>query len=186
MTWIQTFTGKAVDPLNLRPEDIDIRDIAHALSMQCRYAGHTKYFYSVAEHSVLMSQYFLDTYWNEGAGETSGEGLRLAKIALMHDATEAYLSDMVRPVKDRMPEYQAAEDRAWSLIAQKFDLPLVLPTEVKRADTMILNDERAALMGPPPKDWGIASEPLVVIISGWNPGIAERRFLSYASELGLI
>lgn len=186
MTWIQTFTGKAVDPLNLRPEDIDIRDIAHALSMQCRYAGHTKRFYSVAEHSALMCQYFLAAYWNEGAVETSDEGLRLAKIALLHDATEAYLPDMVRPVKERMPEYQAAEDRAWSLIALKFGLPLQLPTEVKRADTMILNDERAELMCQPPKDWGIASTPLGVTITGWNPGVAERRFLSYASDLGLI
>src|SRR5690606_5290032 len=77
--WMQTFTGRAVYPLDLRPDDIDIQDIAHALSMQCRYAGHTRQFYSVAEHSVHVAR------WCRQYGPAA------ALEGLLHDATEAYL-----------------------------------------------------------------------------------------------
>src|SRR4051812_6540197 len=82
--WMQTISGKAFFPLDPRPADVDIQDIAHALAFQCRFGGHVKEFYSVAEHSVRVSLIC--------AHED-------AKWGLLHDATEAYLSDIVRPVK---------------------------------------------------------------------------------------
>ena len=88
---IITFTGKIIDPINPDPEDIDIRDIAHSLSQQCRFTGHTSEFYSVAEHSVLVSE---------------AVPARDAALGLMHDATEAYLADLAKPIK--------AEFRAWA------------------------------------------------------------------------
>jgi hypothetical protein len=82
--WMQTFTGRAFYPLDPRPEDIDPVDIAHALSLICRYGGHSSRFYSVAEHCVLMSHAVAPEH---------------ALWALLHDATEAYLGDMIRPLK---------------------------------------------------------------------------------------
>jgi hypothetical protein len=105
--WMQTYTGRAFWPLAPQADDIDPADIAHALSMLCRYGGHVERFYSVAEHCVLMSYAVPPGY---------------ALWALLHDATEAYMGDMVRPLKRSMPEYQAAEARLSAVICDRFGL----------------------------------------------------------------
>lgn len=165
--WMQTFTGRQFFPLSPEPLDIDVRDIAHALAMICRYGGHTNRFYSVAEHCVLMSEAVAPEH---------------ALWALLHDATEAYVGDMVRPLKQHMPDYCAAEDRLMAVIADRFGLDgSVPPDEVKDADNRILLDERAALLPHPPAAWAQDHlEPLGVTISGWQPGLAE---LLYAERL---
>src|SRR5689334_11513518 len=93
--WMMTLSGKRFWPLDPRPEDVDFRDIGHALSMICRYGGHVRRFYSVAEHSALLAR------WFEARGDFT-----FAKYALLHDGTEAYIGDMVRQLKQFMPEFK--------------------------------------------------------------------------------
>lgn len=160
--WMQTFTGTMFYPLDPRPEDICVDDIAHSLSMQCRYNGHGTMFYSVAEHCILM------------AGAVSPEN---ALHALLHDATEAYVGDMVRPLKLHMPEFRAVEDRVGRAIADRFGMDPLAPEEVKLADSRILLDERTALFEAPAADWGLGDiEPLGVTLQCWEPALAERIY----------
>lgn len=170
--WMQTYTGEAVYPLSLRPQDVDIRDIAHSLSMQCRYAGHSQRFYSVAEHSVHVAR-FCRQYGPEAALE-----------GLLHDATEAYIVDVPRPIKPFLTGYKEAERRVSHAIAERFDLYMAgHPSIVHEADNRILHDERAALMAPCSRDWSLTGQPLGVTIECWSPDRAEREFLALFSEL---
>jgi hypothetical protein len=171
--WMQTFTGLAFRPLHPDRDLINPVDIAHALGLLCRYGGAVRRFYSVAEHCVLMSR------------AVSPEN---ALWALLHDATKAYMGDLIRPIKNLMPAYIAAEYRLMMVICGKFGLPLDCPEEVKRADTAILVDERNELMCPPPIPWfaGEQVEPLGVTVTGWGPAEAEQNYLERWSELGLV
>lgn len=129
--WIQTFSGRAFFYEDPQPEDIHIEDIAQALGHQCRFGGHSSRFYSVAEHSVLVSRCFADP--------------ELRMIGLLHDATEAYMLDLPKPLKNLLPAYTEYEDRLWRVIAEKFGLPLEIPAEVHEADTRMLITERPQL-----------------------------------------
>ncbi len=128
--WIRTFTGKFVNPLNLRPEDIDIRDIAHHLACTNRWAGALREPISVAQHSVHVMRL------------CRGTGFELE--ALLHDATEAYLGDVTKWLKshDSMAFYREAERRAHRVICETFgmDPSRILP-DVERADRMMINIE---------------------------------------------
>lgn len=166
--WSQTYSGRQFYPMDPQPEDIDIVDIAQALSMQCRFNGHVSQFYSVAEHCVLLSH------------QVPAEN---ALWALLHDATEAYVGDMIRPLKKHMPEYQAAEHRVMVAIAERFGIEPVMPSSVRDADNRILLDERLALLGPIPADWGIAGEPLGVEIRAWTPQQARAAYEARFAEL---
>ena len=131
--WIETYTGKKFHLLDPQPDEIDIEDIAHALSNQCRYTGHTRRFFSVAEHSIHVS---LLSYNFKLAG-------------LMHDASEAYLSDISRPVKQLTPvgpPYYQVEDKMMTAIANKYGFEWPLPKEVKTADNIMLFTEKDQLM----------------------------------------
>lgn len=168
--WMQTFTGRKFYPMAPRAEDIVPEDIAHSLSLLCRYNGHVQSFYSVAEHCVLLSTTFPDT-------ET-------ALWALLHDATEAYVGDMVRPLKRSMPEYVAAEDRVMAAICERFNLPLGMPPAVKEADSRILLNERAVLMPNAPDKWSVDDmEPLAVKVVGLAPSDAEKLYLGMLNLL---
>lgn len=146
-----------------KPEDIDIKDIAHALGMSCRYTGHTRYFYSVAEHSVLVAR------------ECSREH---AFWGLMHDASEAYIQDIARPLKPYLTNYAEIEERIMRVIAEKYWLPWPCPPAVKDIDMRILQNERAALLGPEPQPWDLNVAPLPnTRIHAWNPGHAAIEFL---------
>lgn len=122
--------------------------------MQCRYNGHVQRFMRVAEHCVLVSRL------------VSPEN---ALWGLLHDATEAYVGDMIRPLKLHMPEYRAVEDRAMLAIAGRFNISPAMPAEVHEADSRILLDERAALLSEPPGDWGIRHEPFGIDVEGVGP-----------------
>jgi hypothetical protein len=129
VSYINTFTGKRVNPLALRPEEVDIIDIARSLSNKCRYNGHCGEFYSVAEHSFLI---------------TSTVSKEAKITALLHDATEAYfIGDVLRPIKRAIPEIERIEARVWSVIKEKFDLDGSHEDEVKEADNRILCTEVA-------------------------------------------
>jgi len=137
--WMRTFTGKKFWPLNPDPADVDVFDIAHALSLKCRYGGHSKRFYSVAEHSVRMAREA--SFHNKFA-------------ALMHDASEAYLPDLIRPIK-KLPEviafWRPIEDRVEQAIADALRVPYPYPEEVHTLDKRILTTEMMELV--PYGDW---------------------------------
>lgn len=168
MSWIQTYTGKKFYPLDPRVEDIDIEDIAHSLSMQCRYNGHCTSFYSVAEHCVLLSHAVDPEH---------------ALTALLHDAAEAYLSDIPRPIKPHLEGFRERESALDHAIAEKFGLPYPWPEQVKDYDFRILFDERADIMRPCEHDWEIEGEPLGVRVEGWLPDLVKILFLARFSEL---
>jgi hypothetical protein len=169
MSWIQTYGGRQFWPLAPRSEDLDLGDIAHSLALQCRFNGHCRVFYSVAEHSVRVSR------------ELAGE-LRL--WGLLHDAAEAYVCDLPRPLKQTAPEFRAAEDRLLELVAVRFGLPWPLPAEVHEADERLLATEQRDLMAPPPAPWGLRAAPLAERIEPWTAEVAEARFLARFDELG--
>ena len=164
--WIQTYSGKAVWPLDPRPEEICIEDIAHSLALTCRYAGHTKEFYSVAQHSVLVARLVQ---------------VKLKLQALLHDASEAYLQDLVRPLKRSEgfgPAYRKHEAVMSAVIAEKFGVEAVLAPEVKQADDCLLVTEMRDLMVAPPMPWKECHvRPLAGKIDPWTPKQAEEIFL---------
>ena len=163
--WIETFTGRRFYVLDPRVQDVDIHDIAHALSLITRFTGHTREFYSVAEHSVRVSRACAreDALWG-----------------LLHDASEAYLSDINSPLKHQpeMALYREAEHRMMNVIAEAFGLDLREPASVKLADRRLLVTEKRDLM-PPSPDWlafaGV--EPLPEKIVPWSPKLAELTFM---------
>lgn len=134
MSWISTFTGKRFDLLNPQADQICIEDIAHALSQLCRWTGHTRRFYSVAEHCVHVSRMVRPEY---------------KLIALLHDATEAYMNDLNRPLKksSHLYGYRLTEQMIWNRIVEKFKLSYIkIPREVKLADDIMMNTEARDLL----------------------------------------
>lgn len=174
--WIRTFTGRRFYPLDPRPEEVCAIDIAHALSMQCRYAGHSRWHFSVAQHSVLVSEAVERNHARDCFAST-------LLWALLHDAAEAYVLDIPRPLKQAMPEFQAAEKKVLAAICDAFDLPHEEPAIVKRIDTAILADEAKVLMGDP-QDWNLPEPALGIYINEWKPKQAEMLFLKRFMDLG--
>ena len=110
MSYITTFTGKHFDPTEPDATMIDIRDIAHALSLTCRGNGHVKIFFSVAQHCINCVREAM----------ARGYSKRVVLACLLHDASEAYMSDVPRPFKQVLPEYQQLEEQLLTVIYEKF------------------------------------------------------------------
>ena len=177
---ILTYNGKLFDVLKPDPNQIDLVDIAAALSKLCRFGGHCREFYSVAEHSILASALIQQEY---------PEDRMLAAWALLHDASEAYMVDIPRPVKRQLQEYVRLEDAIQKTIAERFDLPWPMPDEVHQADTNMLALELRVYM-PANSDvqnqlipsrnlaGGLPSIPL-------EPRAAKAEFLARAQTLGI-
>ena len=177
--WIETYSGVQFHLDPIRPDDILLEDIAESLSKQCRYNGHTQVFYSVAEHCVLMTRFIRLLPGRE-------EDLTLAKTCLLHDASEAYTSDLPRPVKRRIgPEFSAFESEVQACIAKRFHLIHPAPSIIKHLDVRILLDERAAVMKTMRNRWATDGfEPLGITIPAWSPTEARDMFLKeYAKTL---
>lgn len=184
---MQTFTGRQYWPIDPRPDDVALEDIAHHLAMICRYGGACSRHYSVAEHSIYVS-YLVPP--------------KLAAHALLHDATEAYCNDIVRPVKKHLAGYAEIEFRNELAIAAAFALPILDSVDreaIKLADNAILLAEQAQLMAPAPAKWAPLDVPPALVdeanrllrrgLGGrasilYPPG-AKRRFLRRAADLGL-
>ena len=109
---MHTYTGKQINPLAITQEDIEIKDIAHALSLLCRGGGHLKYFYSVAQHSLNCAH----------EAKARGYSNQVTLACLLHDASEAYISDIIRPVKAYLPQYIEIESNIMDAIFQKYGL----------------------------------------------------------------
>lgn len=168
--WIQTRSGRRFWPVDPRADEIEIEDVAHALARQCRFSGHCEPFYSVAEHSVRVSRVVPEEY---------------ALWGLLHDASEAYLVDLPRPLK-LLPEfapYRAIEQRLMLAVCEKFGLPAIEPACVKVADNTLLATEARDLMVEPPVSWPRLSEPLTERIVPWSVGDAQNAFMLRFEEL---
>lgn len=174
--WMQTYTGQKFWPLDPRADEVDVEDIAHALSLQCRYAGHCRRYYSVAEHSVLISR------WLAEQGHDSDTCL----WGLMHDAGEAYVLDMIRPLKSSMPEFRKVEQRVLNAVTQRFGMYPETPVAVKHADNRILVDEKQQNMSPGLVWVTDSLEPLGVTLQFWAPLIAEQAFLDAFRRLAVL
>lgn len=162
-----TFSGKQIAPDNLRVAEVDIQDIAHSLSLQCRFAGHTSVFYSVAQHSVRVAR-------------SLPRPLQLA--GLLHDAPEAYLTDLPRPVKRMMPAYSYLEHKIWVAIAEAFEVDVKIPPEVVFADNQALHAEWRELMNAPLPDW-LRAYPRLPAAAPVSPEDAKSDFLQLYFEL---
>jgi 5'-nucleotidase len=170
--WITTFSGNKFHILDPRPEEVLIEDIAHALSLLTRFTGHVRRFYSVAQHSVIVS----------------GTCLREDALAgLLHDASEAYLADLNSPLKHspEMARYRTAEKRLQTVIYERFGLPPKEPASVKFADRRMVVTEARDLLPGGGKDWVGFEDvtPLFTHIVPWNPELAEAAFLQRFNEL---
>ncbi|MBI4800335.1 MAG: phosphohydrolase [Desulfarculus sp.] len=159
--WNQVHSGRAFYPLDPRPEDVDLGDIAHALANLCRYNGHSRRFYSVAEHSVHVSR-------------ALPPGLAL--WGLLHDAAEAYLGDFTRPLKQAVPEIKTVEDLVLKAVAMRLGLGWPCPPEIKQADLAMLAAEAHQVMAVPPRDWWLPEPPLAATVEFWPPAKAESMF----------
>ena len=169
--WLQTFTGRAFWPCDPDPEDVAIEDIAHALARQCRFGGHvTCAHYSVAEHSVRVSWIVPEAH---------------ALAALLHDAAEAYVIDVPRPVKNALGEaYRAIERGVARAVGLCFGVELVdLHPEVRLADEIMLATEVRDVMASPSRLWRPMPQPLPVTINPWSAEQAEQNFKVRLLEL---
>lgn len=192
-TRIETLNCRFVDVLNIQLDDIYITDIAHALAHQCRFNGYTSRHYSVAEHSVYVSR--LVERMAIEAGWTNKEAIREAALqALLHDATEAYLIDVPRPVKGALTEYKAIEDRLWAVLAERFRVPSTMHPFIKVVDMRMCVTEKLALMsasGLDRPEWSELNAGYPAYEGDWDiidryelaPGIVRRRFLDRFDHL---
>jgi 5'-nucleotidase len=168
--WILTYSGRKFYPLSPHIDSIVIQDIAHALSNICRFTGHCFEAYSVAQHCVLVS-YLCDIKDNF--------------YGLLHDASEAYLTDISAPVK-HLPEfkfYRDAETKLQTMIYKRFGLEPMEPSSVKIADKLLLATEARDLMPVMHSDWKMPVEPLPFKIEPLSSHDAEKLFLKRFKEL---
>lgn len=165
--WMLTATGGIFYPLDPLASEVRIEDIAQALSQICRFGGHTPEFYSVAQHSVLVSHACdpADALWG-----------------LLHDASEAYLADIIRPVKRHIVGYREAEARVMVAVCERFGLALEEPASVTIADGRVLGAEKRDILPHPPRVWD-APDPINDRITPWPREEAKHRFLARFAEL---
>ena len=181
---IRTFTGKEINPVALRPEDIDIRDIAHGLAHVNRFGGQTKFAINVAQHSVLAMR--LVKFWDG----TPEEQLQ----ALLHDASEAYLGDVTKWVKalEIMHGYRLAEHAAMQAICKTFKIDAAMGELVDRADRLLVRFEGLHGFGP---DFKIdhpnyprltEHELRLAPLSGWSPWASYYSKSVFLREFSLL
>lgn len=150
---IKTYTGEVINVFDIDSDKIHIEDIAHALSMQCRFSGHTREFYSVAQHCCHCYELAQDYPFE----------------CLMHDAAEAYLHDIASPIKKWFFVYKWMEKRLEKTLAKKFGFTYPFPTEVHKIDKDMLHNEMCSFMGKRAKYF--------ISLESWEHGQAESEFL---------
>jgi len=175
-SWIQTYTG-CFDYKLYGPDSFSLVDIAHALSLQCRYGGHIVTHYSVAQHCTLLAR----------GVELAGGDVELQACALMHDAAEAYVNDIPYPLKNMVTDYGVIENEILKAIFQNYGLPWPMPKLVKELDRHIVANETPVLFLHQP--WWLSDAGLSPIsgleVIPWTADIAERVFTYAAAILGI-
>jgi hypothetical protein len=173
--WMETYTGRQFYPANPRIQDFTIFDIAHALANKCRYNGHSAKFYSVAEHCVklaLMARHLK-------------HDVKTQFWFLMHDASEAYLPDVPRPIKHFFPDLIKMEHHCDALIREWCGLGHDMPPLIKEWDSRIIVDERRQLLLPSGNKWQVDDlQPLGLELHGHDPFDAQFRFLQAYQVIG--
>lgn len=163
MSWILTNSGQRFDLLEPRASMVHPQDIAHSLAMQCRFNGHCGTFYSVAQHSLIVASLVPTEHKLQ---------------ALLHDATEAYIGDIVRPLKQAVPELRQMEHHIWGAICARFDIDPVLPACIHDADMIALATERRDLMPEHQDEWAClaGTQPMGQFIKAWAFEEARLRY----------
>lgn len=187
-SWIGLYSGRRLDPFDPHPEDIALEDIAHALSHAPRFTGHTTRHHSVAAHSVLCCRMVMQL--DVPAVHLLAWGVEWQRQALLHDASEAYLCDLARPVKYHpgMAAYRAAEARLQAAIFRRFGVAEEMYPEVKRIDDrMLVTEAQQLLTGQDLTDWQLErfGPPFEMQLAPWSPDDAKAAFLCEARRLGL-
>lgn len=171
-SYVSTFSGNRFYPLEPRIDRVAIEDIAHGLAYQCRFNGQTCEFYSVAQHSLVVA---------------SLVPARLRLAALLHDAAEAYLGDMVKPLKVLLPEFGAIEEKVTRIIADTFGVDFSDYGPIKKADLVALATEKRDLMPHSVERWayldGIQALPDAIV--PMSPTNAKEAFLLEFNRLSL-
>lgn len=179
-TNIITNSGRGLDVIDPNPKDILIEDIAHALSLQCRFNGHCKEFYSIAQHSLLVA--YLLGYW--------GLNRKIQLAGLLHDASEYILGDVITPLKKHLQEYKDIESRVQRIINIKFGVDLqyeLAYDDIKDADVVMLMWEREHILPKSDLKWDVRHVDRA-IPPNWTfraiaPEYAEHQFIIMFNEL---
>lgn len=163
--FVSTFTGQNVSLIEPCPEHINIIDIAHGLAYQCRFNGQTSSFYSVAQHSLIV------------ASLVPGH---LRKAALLHDAAEAYVGDMVKNLKQLIPTFKEIEIKFDKAIEIALSVNFDDYTLIKQADNVALATEKRDLMPNATNEWSYLEGvvPMLKTIQPMDPITAKREFLA--------
>jgi 5'-deoxynucleotidase YfbR-like HD superfamily hydrolase len=169
--YVSTFLGNRFYPTSPRIDDVAIEDIAHGLAYQCRFNGQTRAFYSVAQHSLMVMRLVPE---------------HLRRAALLHDAAEAYLGDMVKPLKNLFPEFSRIETQVMRIIGHRFDVDLgQMDASIKQADLIALATEKRDLMPHSTEAWANLQDvaPLPESLRPMAPMPAKAAFLESFHEL---
>jgi hypothetical protein len=168
--YVSTYLGNRFYPLEPRIVDVAIEDIAHGLSYQCRFNGQTSAFYSVAQHSLIVASLVPD---------------ELKFAALLHDAAEAYLGDMVKPLKVLLPSFSEIEDSVTRIIGERFGVNLSHNPVIKRADLISLATEKRDLLPYSAEPWAYLEgvKPCQEILRPMPPEEAKQAFLQQFEAL---
>lgn len=175
---IKVSAGHYVDLASPDPETIDIKSIAAALSKTCRFGGHCPKYYTVAEHC----------FHAVGLAAQDQLGGDVLRAILLHDATEAYVGDVVKPLKAMLPEYQIIESNIEQAVATRFNVDFIRHNDlIKRYDRLMLKAEKIQMWPDDREEWfGFAGLPTrVVNFQYWHPEMAEEQFLKLAAALEL-
>lgn len=165
---VHTYSGRAFQPLDPEPSAVDIEDVAHALSLHCRFNGHTRFHYSVASHSLFVSE-LLEP--------------ELALWGLLHDASEAYLPDVVSPLKPFLTGFKEIEARVLQAVADRFGLTWPEPEQVKAVDLAVLAAEKEQVLTPSYGPWRPLPAPAPIVIRPLSPERVKALFLARFDSL---
>lgn len=192
MSWMQTHSGGMFDFADPEVYEPTVEEVAHALSNICRYNGHCQVFYSVAEHASRCAS----------LAERLGLGAEVRRAALHHDDAEAYVGDVVRPLKMLLEvRYHASYVETFSVLERQVEERLrrvfkivwtpEIERQVKDLDNVLLHVEKDHIMGPPPEPWHLPAVPEEWLAEarelacgwsvGWSPHVAERNYLAWES-----